>query len=402
MKWRTIIQSKTFRQLIAAQVSDGTEVAPRCPHAGMCGGCSFQNRAYDAQVSAKAAVLNQLWQHEEPVIPVVPSPDPYAYRTRMDYVSTKGRFGLRMRGRWNHIVDLETCHLIPPAAFDVVLGLWRQAHDLGIPDYNVKTHEGFLRYLVVRRSPQDTLLIAAVTAAGAYDTAMAQLAEQALAHPSVVGFHWLLNDSLSDLSSGTPLRHWGAETLPMQVGDTTLHIGPNTFFQNNVHLLPQMLDAVVAAVTSTTSQPGTLRVADLYSGVGLIALRMAAQVGHVVAVESYGESAALAVRNTALNHSANTTVVAEDVCTFLQRQPAGCFDVIVADPPRTGMGEKVCTELLRIKPQRIVTLSCNPLTLYDDYQQLAHGYHLTLLRGYDMFPHTPHVEMLAVLERQEV
>jgi 23S rRNA (uracil-5-)-methyltransferase RumA len=395
------IRAKDFRKLIVTNALEAAAaVEPRCPHVGMCGGCTFQDRAYADQVAAKAAALNTLWENPDPPLAVVPSPDPFAYRTRMDYVTTKGRFGLRRRGKWNYIIELETCHLIPPAAFGVVHRLWLKAQELGIPDYNVRSHEGFLRYLVVRRSPQDTLLIALVTAdgGGAYDEGVETLAALALEQPGVEGVHWLINDSLTDLSFGEPRRFWGAETLPMRVGPLTLHIGPNTFFQNNVHLLDALLEAVREAVTAG-EESAPAAVADLYGGVGLIALHLSPYVGRVVTVESHAESAALARRNAHLNQTANVAVVSEDVHAFGQQQPAGAFACVVADPPRTGLGGDVCAELLRMLPRRIVYVSCNPLTQREDIARLAAAYRLTTLRGYDMFPHTPHVEMLAVLER---
>ncbi len=392
------MRSKEFRQLIIQNARSGVEVEPRCPHAVQCGGCAFQDRAYVDQVAAKTAALRQLWADAEIELPtpvaeldVVPSPDPFAYRTRMDYVTTKGRFGLRMRGRFNYIVELTTCHLIPPEGFAAVCALWQRARELEVPDYNVRAHEGFLRYLVVRRAPDDTFLIAAVTAAQTYVAEMEQLAALALAQPGVVGFHWLLNDSLTDLSFGESLRHWGAASLPMQVGTLTLHIGPNTFFQNNVHLLPALLDAVRDAVGPAE------QAADLYGGVGTFALHLAPAVGSVISVESVTESADLARRNIAAHDVANVETVAADVAPFLHDQPSEAFDVVVADPPRTGLGPDVCAELTRLKPRRIVYVSCNPLTQIEDLYQLAPLYRLTLLRGYDMFPHTPHVETLAVL-----
>lgn len=390
------ITGKKFRNLIMQRARDGASVEPRCPHASACGGCAFQDRAYADQIAAKTEILGQLWQSKEVVLPhpitVVPSPDPYAYRTRMDYVATKGRFGLRMRGRFNYIVELETCHLIPPDAFAAARVVWLRSQELGLPDYNVRSHEGFLRYLVVRRSPQDQLLLVAVTAAGAYAAEMEQLAALALDQPGVTGFHWLLNDTFTDVSFGTPVRHWGTQTLPMQVGRNTLYIGPNTFFQNNVHLLLPLLDAVAEQVGPAE------RVVDLYGGVGTVALHLAPQVGSVVCVESQAESAALARYNSSLNGATNVKVMAEEVWSYLRRQMSGSLDMVVADPPRTGLGPEVCTQLLRLSPRRIVYVSCNPLTQIDDLRYLSADYHLTALTGYDMFPHTPHVETLAVLD----
>lgn len=402
------MRSKDFRRLVGDLARAGELADPRCPHARECGGCAFQDRAYPAQVAAKAQAMGQLFAsaglaeigYVAESFAVAPSPDPYAYRTRMDYVATKGRFGLRARGKFNYIVELSTCHLIPPAAFAAAHAVWARAGELGLPDYNIRSHEGFLRYVVVRRSPDDTLLLAAVTAAGPHEAAMEQLAEAALAQPGVVGFHWLLNDSLTDLSFGAPLRHWGAETLSMRAGAARLEIGPNTFFQNNVHLLGRLLDDVLQAVTTDQIHPPS-SVFDLYGGVGTIALHLAPHVGEVVCVESVGESAELADRNSSANGAANVRSVAMDVLAYLRGQPAGACAVAVADPPRTGLGPDVCAELLRVAPARIVYVSCNPLTLVEDLRALGAGYRLRSLMGYDMFPHTPHVEAMAVLDLQK-
>jgi tRNA/tmRNA/rRNA uracil-C5-methylase (TrmA/RlmC/RlmD family) len=426
------LSPKLFRRQVVEAARAGEPAEPRCPHApprGFCGGCTFQDRSYAAQLAAKRAALQALWAADLPAdmverIEMIGSPEPFEYRTRMDYVASKQRFGLRRGGKFNYIVDLAECHLIPPAIFAIARGVYEHATALGLPDYNLRSHEGFLRYIVLRRSPQGTLLLAAVTAApdqaGAYEAAIEEIAADVLANSAVAGFHWLVNDSLTDISFGAPHRHWGAETLDMLVGGRTLAIGPNTFFQNNVHLLLPLLEDILSVVGSqypvastadsgdqhrastvpTTDYrlPGT--VADLYGGVGTIALHLAEHAGHITCVESYAGSAQLAERNIAANGVRNVTAVAADVLAFLRDQPAGRYDVVVADPPRTGMGPDVCRELLRLLPARLVYVSCNALTQLEDARVLAAGYQLTELRGYDMFPQTPHLEALAVFERR--
>jgi tRNA/tmRNA/rRNA uracil-C5-methylase (TrmA/RlmC/RlmD family) len=419
---------KLFRRQVVDATRTGEPVTPRCQHApplGFCGGCTFQDRSYESQIAAKRAALRSLWASELPAelleqVTMVASPEPFEYRTRMDYVTSKERFGLRRGGKFNYIVDLQECHLISPEAFAIARSVYEWAVTLGLPDYDLRSHAGFLRYIVVRRSPQDTLLLAAVTAApdadGAYAAAIEQVAEHALAQPGVDGFHWLVNDSLADMSFGTPQRHWGAGLLDMRVGSRKLAIGPNTFFQNNIHLLLPLLDDIQSAVCSTQYAAGSKvsaasvrlhtaarrlpTVADLYGGVATIALHLADQVGHVTCVESVEESAQLAERNIARNGVRNVAVVAADVLAFLRDQSIGQFDVVVADPPRVGLGPDVCRELLRVRPRRLVYVSCNALSQIEDARALAAGYRLTELRGYDMFPQTPHMEALAVFERR--
>lgn len=392
------LTSKTLRKAIVDRALAGQPTSPLCPHARECGGCAFQDRAYADQVAAKTTVLRELYASGGISVngfEVIPSPNPFAYRTRMDYVATKGRFGLRARGKFNYIIELATCHLIPPAAFAAAQAVWRRAGELGLPDYDIRAHTGFLRYVVVRRSPNDEWLIAAVTAGGGDEATMAALAETALAQPGVVGFHWLVNDMLTDLSFGEPRRHWGAAELAMRIGEMVCFVGPNTFFQNNVYLADRLIgDAVEAAAVAPT-----MRAADLYGGVGTIGLHLARRAASVDCVEAVADSVTLAQRNALANGVANFNPICADTLEYLRAQPAGSLPVIVADPPRTGLGPQVCQELLRIGPQRIVYVSCNPLTQVADLQILTVSYRVIGLRGYDMFPHTPHVEAIAVLER---
>ena len=140
-------------------------------------------------------------------------------------------------------------------------------------------------------------------------------------------------------------------------------------------------------------------VADLYGGVGTIALHLAGDVEQITCVESVAESTALAAQNIRDNGVSNISVVTADTAAFLHEQQPGSFDVVVVDPPRTGLGPEVCAEIVRLRPRRLVYVSCNPLTQVADAQMLLADYRLVTLRGYDMFPHTPHMESLTVFER---
>lgn len=398
-----MLTPKLFRRTVIDHTRQAVPIAPRCPHAppnDMCGGCTFAHIAYPDQIAAKQTALVDLWRDLLPsdIAPptVVASPDDFAYRTRMDFIASKGRFGLRRGGKFNYIIDLTTCHLIPPAAFAIAHAVWQHTQTLGLPDYNLRSHEGFLRYIVVRRSPDNHYLLALITSQPRDDhdeQAMQTVAQVALANPAVLGVHWLRNDGQADVSFGTPYKQWGAELLPMRVDGNVLAIGPNTFFQNNVYLLEHLLGAIKTAVGSAS------HVADLYGGVGTIALSLAAHVGHVHSVESFDESVALCHHNIAQSTHRNVTAEVADVAAFLRTNTTR-FDTMVVDPPRVGLGPDVCQEILRHAPQRLVYVSCNPLSQVADAQLLLGDYRLVSLTGYDMFPQTPHFETLAIFERR--
>jgi tRNA/tmRNA/rRNA uracil-C5-methylase (TrmA/RlmC/RlmD family) len=177
----------------------------------------------------------------------------------------------------------------------------------------------------------------------------------------------------------------------MQVGDVTLSIGPNTFFQNNIYLLDHLLDAVKTAVGPATT------VADLYGGVGTIALSLAKHVGRVHCVESFAPSIELCHQNIANSPYTNVTAEVADVAQFLQQSDTQ-YDVMVVDPPRAGLGPEVCAQIIRHTPRRLVYVSCNPLSQIEDTKLLHAAYDVTAVTGYDMFPQTPHFETMAIFD----
>lgn len=399
-----MLTPKLFRRSIIETTRQAPQQSPLCPHAppqDMCGGCTFQHIDYSYQIAAKTSALNQLWSELWPTttqpLRVVDSPNPLNYRTRMDFIASKGRFGLRRGGKFNYIIDLTTCHLIPPEGFAIAHTIWQALIARGVPDYNLRSHEGILRYIVVRRSPTNQYLIALITCEPDENAtnAIADVAHATLTNPAVLGVHWLRNDGPADVSFGEPYRHWGEALLPMRVGEITLSIGPNTFFQNNVYLLEHLLSDVTRACGPAT------HVADLYGGVGTIALSLAKHVGHVHCVESFAPSIDLCHHNIAQSPYTNVTAEVADVAHFLQHTTTP-YDVMVVDPPRAGLGPDVCAQIIRHAPQRLVYVSCNPLSQIEDTKLLHTAYDVTAVTGYDMFPQTPHFETMAIFDLRPV
>jgi tRNA/tmRNA/rRNA uracil-C5-methylase (TrmA/RlmC/RlmD family) len=358
----------------------------------------MQDVAYADQLAAKRAALLELWGEALPSelreeFQVEPSPKLFGYRLRMDYVCSDDRFGLRVRRRFYAIVDLHECHLIPPALFQQIRSVYTAARELGIPDYNVYHNTGFLRYLVVRRNVHDEWLLAFVTSEQNRNTEMEQAAQVAL-DAGATTVWWLVNPRTGDTSFGQPIQQWGEPYLPQYVLGRKLLIGPNTFFQNNVGGFEQILRFVEPFVA------GAGRLVDLYAGVGTIGICLAAHVDHVFAAELSDESVALARRNIELNNLQEKIEVVEADVAQLLHDPRTQSDVLVVDPPRAGLGLEVCGLLRDHGPERIVYVSCNPITQIADYALLQERYKIVAVRGFDLFPQTYHCENVAVLERR--
>ncbi len=377
----------------------GVERLPEwpCDHYPECGGCAIQDVTYADQVEAKRQTLLGLWGDELPSplrdeYQVVPAADPFGYRLRMDYVCSDDLFGLRKRRRFFHIVDLHECHLIPPPLFEQVRGVYNHARSLGLPDYNVYKNVGFLRYLVVRRNVRDEWLLSFVTSERAYERELEQAATYALEQGASTVW-WLLNPRHADLSFGEPLGHWGSEHLTQYVLGKQFLMGPNTFFQNNVEGFESILGFVTPYVQ------GAPRLLDYYAGVGTIGITLASHVGQVVASELAEESVELLKTNVELNDLAHRIeVICGDAAETLplSSEPG---DVLVVDPPRAGLGPEMCKRLRASGLERIVYISCNPVTQVNDWMELREHYRIVAARGFDLFPQTFHVENVVVLDR---
>ena len=392
------MSSKRFKKLMDAALKK----TPRldswpCVHFSTCGGCALQDISYLDQVAAKQQVLLDMWGEQLPAAvreeyQLVGADEPFEYRLRMDYVCSDDRFGLRMRRRFFAIIDLQECHLIPPPLFAQLRGVYETARAAGIPDYNVYHNTGFLRYLVVRRNVRDEWMLSFVTSEEAYADELEQVATFAL-EQGATSVWWLLNPRHADLSFGEPLRHWGAAHLPQYVLDRNLLMGPNTFFQNNV----RGFEAILRYATPYVS--GARRLLDFYAGVGTIGITLGDQVEQVIAAEIVPESTALLRTNLELNGMTDKIGVVDGDVLGAITEDAREGDVLVVDPPRVGLGRDVCERLLAHGPERIVYISCNPVTQIMDYEMLQAGYRIVAARGFDLFPQTLHVENVVILER---
>jgi 23S rRNA (uracil1939-C5)-methyltransferase len=266
--------------------------------------------------------------------------------------------------------------------------------DEGLSTYDRGTHAGFLRNLVVREGRRTGQLQARlVTSPG--DFRAAHFAEAADAH----GVIWSSTANVAEVTRDTDDRILsGAEAIEERVGSLRFSISPDAFFQTNT----EMAERLYSAAAGYAELTGSERLFDLFCGIGTIGLSLAEQAGEVWGVE-IGESAvADAIANADLNGIENTRFFAGDIRTAARPlvEQAGKPDVVVVDPPRAGLSQKIVRRIAEMEPRRIVYVSCNPTTLAPNARQFVEaGCTLQRVQPVDMFPQTPHIECVALLSR---
>jgi 23S rRNA (uracil1939-C5)-methyltransferase len=385
--------------------------APRveapCVHFPACGGCRFQDLAYDAQLNAKAtqvadalARIGKLSGFE--LEPAVPAESLFHYRNKLEYsftaTPTGVGLGFHKAGRWDEVLDIERCWLTTDLGNAIREAVKGWANDQGLAAFDQETHEGYLRHLVVREGRNTgQALVVLVTAPGAlaeegFVTAVRQF-------PEVRSVHWAVNDTPAEVTSLPTKLLWGEEAIEEEILGLRFRMRPNVFMQTNTAMAEKLYGLAIDYAGLT----GEETVYDLYCGTGTIGLAMARDALTVWGIESSEESVACAVENAELNGLANAAFFAGDVAADVEelRERAGRPDVVVVDPPRAGLVGKAVARVAALEAPRLVYVSCNPTTLAGNAKELTgeFGYRLERVRPLDMFPHTPHVESVALFTR---
>jgi 23S rRNA (uracil1939-C5)-methyltransferase len=381
---------------------------PACAAFGACGGCVLQHLDYQAQLAWKTArVARALGERAVgggvAVEPCVASPRPLGYRNRSKLVCARqgGRLVLGAYAPRSHaVVDLAGCKIVEPPLDDVARRLRDLLEDAGVAPYDERTGTGELRHVVLRASHAGRVLAVWVTAHPP-GRALEEAARRfRAACPEVAGVVANVNRTRGNVIYGQGDDEAdrvldGAGVLDERVGDLALVLSPLAFSQTNREVAALAYAAVARAVAV---RPGE-RAVDAYAGVGGIALTLARAAGEVIGIEEHAGAVADAQASAAANGIANARFRAGDVAAELRALDRA--DVVVLNPPRKGCEPAVLDEAARLGPRVIAYLSCDPDTLARDLALLAgRGYALRSVTPFDMLPHTPHVEALAVLDRR--
>ena len=406
---------------------------PTCQHFGVCGGCKWQNLPYEAQLAAKQQQvvdqLTRIGKVELPLVsPILGSVKVLGYRNKLEFGCANKRWytaeelaalpprtedgaghlndsaiGFHITGAFDKIYPIEKCWLMDDLQNRIRNEIYRYAVAEQLSFYDIKAQHGLLRSLMMRNSNTGEFMLLVQFHYDAPDDT--ERAEKLLEHvaqtfPEISSLLYVDNQKGNDTFADLDLITFrGTDFIYETMEDLKFKVGPKSFYQTNTEQAFHLYDVArrFAALT------GSELVYDLYTGTGTIANFVARKAQKVIGIEYVPEAIEDAKVNSAINHIDNTLFYAGDMKNILTDDfiaEHGRPDVIITDPPRAGMHADVVKVILNAAPQRIVYVSCNPATQARDLQLLDALYRVVQVQPVDMFPHTPHVENVVLLEKK--
>ncbi|QDP84794.1 23S rRNA (uracil(1939)-C(5))-methyltransferase RlmD [Chryseobacterium sp. SNU WT5] len=397
-------------------------VEPRCIHFGVCGGCKWQNLSYEKQLEFKQ---DEVYNHIKRIagiedfetLPILGSEEQYFYRNKMEFsfsdarwltqyeISSEENFGNRdalgfhIPGMWSKILDLKECFLQEDPSNAMRLAIKNYAVENGLEFFDVRGQAGFLRTVMFRQNSKGEWMVLfqlfrndKVSREKLFDFLLEKFPE---IKTLLFAVNSKQNDSIYDQEVQT---YFGDGFLMEEMEGLQFKIGPKSFFQTNYKQALNLYQKTL----EFADLKGDEVVYDLYTGTGTIAQYVARKAKQVIGIESVQESINAAKEHAELNGLTNCTFYCGDMKEifndeFIAQHPKA--DVLITDPPRDGMHQKVVGQILRLAPEKIVYVSCNSATQARDLALMKEHYKLVKILPVDMFPQTHHVENIALLVR---
>lgn len=401
-------------------------VTPFCEHFGVCGGCQWQMLPYEKQLFYKQKQvtdnLTRIAKINLPAIaPIIGADYTRGYRNKMEYTfatrkyiptdefrrmkaegvdfnNQPGAAGFHVRGFFDKVVEIDTCHLQeePTNLIRKAVAAYVLANQL--PFYNIKSHEGWIRNLLVRSSTTGELMVNMVIAYEEKEHRIALLDQLLKSFPQITTLLYTINSKRNDsLHDQEPIVYFGKGYIIEKLEELSFKISPKSFFQTNT----KQAEKLYAITREFAELDGSQLVYDLYCGTGSIGLFVSKFAKKLIGVEMVADAIEDAKENAALNGVNHASFFAGDVidiCNDAFFEAHGKADVVITDPPRAGMHEKLVKKLLEIAAPTVVYVSCNPATQARDLALLSEKYQVTKIQPVDMFPHTLHIENVVQLK----
>jgi len=402
------------------------EITAPCPYFNYCGGCRFQNLPYEQQIKFLERQVIELYCHlggyqDVRIDPIIPAVEIFRYRNKMEFAFSDRRWlvenddlsrpidfaiGLRTPDNYYKAVDIDDCLIAPPETTEIIRLVREYARHHNLTPYNHRHHTGYLRHLVLRKGIfTDQIMVNLVTSADTpeiLEPLAYNLTQNLKNITSVVN---TVTDNVCGTTTGKVIRLLtGQAFITDRIGNLTFKISPASFFQTNTRMAIKLYEII-----KQFAQPEPHHIIwDLFCGTGSIALFLARDCRQVIGFEVVADAVADARENAQLNVIENALFICADLEKDVLAMPDSVKDlprpdIIIVDPPRTGLTPQLIATMRQLLPNRIIYVSCNPATQVRDLKKLTadNMYQIIKVQPIDLFPHTPHIETVTLLERYD-
>ncbi|MDD6369892.1 23S rRNA (uracil(1939)-C(5))-methyltransferase RlmD [Galactobacillus timonensis] len=372
-----------------------------CPYRKQCGSCSGMNEEYDLTLKRKREEVRQL-TGTQMVEPVIGMKDPTHYRCKVFAAFHKNRRNQMTAGMYEEeshtVVPVIDCAIQHPLANKILQQICHIADSMHLDAYDEDRGTGTLRYVYIRVSHALNKAMVVIVIGSRELPGSRYFVQQLHQHcpdVSTIVLNW--NHGSNSMVLGPKFKTlWGPGTIEDRIGDVRFRISPQSFYQVN----PEMTQVLYQKALEMAKIKETDTVLDACCGIGTISLLASRQAKQVVGVEVNAMAVQDAITNARINGIHNARFYAADAGEYLE-ECGETFDVVLMDPPRSGLSQQFCDALLKMKPQRAVYVSCNPETLGRDLKILGSGYQVKKIVPVDQFPWTKHVETVALMSRMK-
>lgn len=384
-------------------------IEPRCKICHACGGCQFQQWDYPAQLDWKreliASQFRKVARMEVEVKPTVGMDNPYFYRNKIQMPFARDRKGHAYCGFYKTgthvIVPVETCYIEDERSKKILAAVRRLLDSFKLPVYDEDARSGILRHVLVRTSHyKKEVMVVLVTNVDSFPSRNNFVKALVKECPEITTVVQNINSRATNVILGEKERVlYGKGFIEDQLCGITFRISAKSFYQTNPIMTEKLYEA---AMKAGNLQKGDVAF-DAYSGIGTIGFVASKYVSKVYSVEIVREAVIDARANAKRNGIDNVMLYCDDASSFMVKmaEQKEHVDVLFMDPPRKGSDERFLKAALKLKPTRIVYVSCNPTTLARDVAFLSQSYEITSVQGFDMFPQTTHVETVAMLRLKD-
>jgi len=392
---------------------------PKCDHFKYCGGCSFQNLNYKIQVEQKVKQIKDVFnkignQKDFTTKPIELAPANYKYRNKMEFTFSNRRWilkeepenvisnfalGLHIPGRYDKILDINECYIQKDIANTILNIVKECSRDL--EPYDILEHKGFLRNLMIRHAENTNQIMVNIVTSSENTKILQPIVNELINNISDIKS---IMNNITNKKSGVSIGEYeinlyGKNYIEETINGLTFKISANSFFQTNT----KQTEKLYSIIINEANLKGNEIIYDLYSGTGTIGISMAKYAKQVYGFEISNSSINDAFVNAKINNINNIDFLKGDLQNIfrvnLDTEKLEKPNIVIVDPPRAGMHKKTILDIVKKEPEKIIYISRNPSTQARDIKELSeYNYKLKKILPLDMFPHTPHVENVAIIE----